>query len=310
MREIKTPGIRFIATSVCNYNCTYCHNEWEPKEREITQTDKEIIRELIIASKNLGGKEVDITGGEPLLRIEKVETILKIATSLDLWTNLTTNGYFLSQYKDKLIQAGLKEIHVHIPSLDETKYWKLMGKTANLKRVLSALEETKGKFPLMKINIPIIYGINENEIPEMIQYFNSRSITPRFIESMSTSSFNAPGQRVFENVIKKSVRNLKLKSSYLWGINEYESEYGNFETLRCICFDRKCDICPENNFIHIDQNYKIRPCNLRQFKIQAEKGNCSEKLKNALDFLSKQTGIPEEYKKLWGKEYKPLRIVN
>ncbi len=130
MREIKTPGIRFIATSVCNYNCTYCHNEWEPKEREITQTDKEIIRELIIASKNLGGKEVDITGGEPLLRIEKVETILKIATSLDLWTNLTTNGYFLSQYKDKLIQAGLKEIHVHIPSLDETKYWKLMGKTA------------------------------------------------------------------------------------------------------------------------------------------------------------------------------------
>ncbi|MBI2628459.1 hypothetical protein HYW74_00050 [Candidatus Pacearchaeota archaeon] len=81
------------------------------------------------------------------------------------------------------------------------------------------------------------------------------------------------------------------------------------ETLRCICFDRKCDICPDANFIHVDQEYKIRPCNLRPYKITAERGQTTEGLRKAVEFLEQQTDIPEEYKELWGRTYIPLSIA-
>lgn len=303
---VKTPGIRFIATSMCNYGCDYCHNEWEPKTRPETGLESDLIIGLITAAKELGAEEVDITGGEPLLKIDRVETILRTATELDMWTNLTTNGYFLGDHAETLREVGLKEMHVHVPSLDSNKYKSMMKGNSDLTRVLGALEDTKGYFPVVKANIPIFEGINDNEISDFVEYFNGISITPRFIESMSTEGYRGREQRVFEDVMREQLGDVQLKGSYLWGINEYESEDGLFETLRCICFDRKCDVCPETNFIHVDQNYKVRPCNLRDFKLDVQQGGEKQSLKSALAYLEQQTDVPDSYKELWGLERVPL----
>ena len=75
---METPGIRFIVTSLCNCDCTYCHNEWEPKTGPVSALEQEKIAELIAGAKKLGATEVAITGGEPLLKIDRVKTILKI----------------------------------------------------------------------------------------------------------------------------------------------------------------------------------------------------------------------------------------
>jgi len=308
MNELKTPGIRFIVTSLCNYECDYCHNEWEPKKESSSKLKKELIKELIVSAKQLGAKEVDITGGEPLLKMDRVEAILNIAQDLDLWTNLTTNGYFLDKYKDRLSQASLKEIHVHIPSLDSEKYQSLMKGNASLEKVTSALSNRNGLIKVVKANIPIMQGINDGEIPKMLDYFSSKGIIPRFVESMSTQSYTSSKQKNLDEAIRRKVGDMELKGSYLWGINEYVSKGKSFETLRCICFDRKCDVCSETNFIHVDQDYKIRPCNLRPFKIQAEKGKAIDAFKKALDFLNKQTDVPDQYKKLWGN-YVPLALA-
>jgi hypothetical protein len=142
-----------------------------------------------------------------------------------------------------------------------------------------------------------------------VSEFNRQGITPRFIEAMATISYATDGQRLFDEVVKSEVGGTAvLKKSYLWGINEYDSENGRFETLRCICFDRKCDVCPETNFIHVDPNYRIRPCNLREFRIQAREGKCLEQVEQAIEFLQRQTDIPREYKEIWGNGYVPLTV--
>ncbi len=310
MKQLKTPGIRFIVTSICNYDCDYCHNEWEPKSKPVSGLEESLVRELIVSAKSLGAREVDITGGEPLLRMDRVETILRTAREEELWTNVTTNGYFLEEYADRLRELGLKEIHVHIPSLNPQQYRAMMKGNADLGKVLPAVEKIADEkyFSLIKANIPIEYGVNDDEIPVLVQYFNKLGIIPRFIETMSTKGYGAVPQRSFDELMKERLGDLKLKGSYLWGINEYESEGRSLETLRCICFDRKCDICPETNFIHVDQNYKVRPCNLRPFRVQAVSGNATEALTAGLEFLSKQTDVPTEYRQLWGQAYVPLGI--
>lgn len=307
MSSSLTPGIRFIVTSSCNYNCIYCHNEWEPKTRQLLNTEIELIEELIKSIKKVGGREVDITGGEPLIEIERVKVILKLAKKYDMFTNLTTNGYFLFRYSKILSDLGLNEIHVHIPTLNPKLYRNLMRGNAHLSDVLRGIKEIKDKIPIIKANIPVEVGINENEIPELLEYFNKQKIIPRFIEMMPTFNYNAKKQKIFDEVIKSKLEgNVFLRKSYRWGINEYEHNGKLFETLRCICFDRKCNICSKTNFIHIDQEYKIRPCNLRSFKIQSTKEDCLKQILEAISYLKHQRDIPLKYKKLWGKKYFPL----
>lgn len=302
MNKLSTPpGIRFIVTSLCNYDCSYCHNEWEPKEREVTDTERELIMELITATKELGGVEVDLTGGEPLLRPEKTNTIVRTATDLNLWTSLTTNGFFLGELMKDLRDSGLKEIHVHIPSLYEERYTSLMKGNSDLPRVLKGLERSVEVFDTVKANIPIIPGGNEEEIESFIEYFNGIGVVPRFIESMPTIDFKRR-RFEFDKLLVEKTNGAKLEGSYLWGINEYSSERGTFETLRCICFDRKCDVCPETNFIHVDQNYNIRPCNLRSYRFPAKEGKVPENLMRAIRFLEKQTDVPTPYKRIWEKD--------
>ena len=299
----KISGVRFIVTSACNFNCIYCHNEWEEKERPTTGVEKELIRSIISSAKKLGASEVDITGGEPLLEMERVKEILLASKDENLWTNMTTNGFYLEENLEDLKDWGLNEIHIHIPSLNPEKYKEIMRGNSDLNRVLSAVKSAVKMLDKVMINIPIEKGINDKEIPGFIEYFGNIGAVPRFIESMSTKNYVPLNKETIEKMVRDRFGDIEKEGEYLWGISKYSAGKYKFETLRCICFDRKCDICYKTNFIHIDKDYKIRPCNLRKDKFEITKDNSEEVLIKAYNFLKKQSKVPEEYNKLWGDSF-------
>lgn len=296
----KISGVRFIVTSVCNFNCIYCHNEWEEKERPTTGVEKELIRSIISSAKKLGASEVDITGGEPLLEIERVKEILLTSKDENLWTNITTNGFYLEENLKNLKNWGLKEIHIHIPSLNSEKYKEIMRGNSDLNRVLSSIKLAVKILDKVMINIPIEKEINDKEIPDFIEYFGKIGVVPRFIESMSTKNYVPLNKETIDKMIEDRFGQVKKEGEYLWGISKYSTGDYKFETLRCICFDRKCEVCHKTNFIHVDKDYKIRPCNLRKEKFEITKDNSEKVLIEAYNFLKKQSKVPVEYDKLWG----------
>ena len=303
MDNIKIPGIRFIVTSACNYNCVYCHNEWEKKERPLSGTEKELIDSLISSTKTLGGEEVDLTGGEPLLEKERVEAILKSAKKYGLWTNITTNGYYLIDYVGDLKKWGLDEIHIHIPSLKPERYKSIMKGNSNLRRVLEGVRSAVGLIEKVMINIPIEEEMNEDEVINFIRYFNELGATPRFIEGMPTNKHISLNQHSIESMIKGKLGIPEKVGEYLWGISKYVVGDYNFETLRCICFDRKCEVCHETNFLHVDKDYRIRPCNLRRYRIEVgDLSNTTDTLVKAYNFLKNQVDVSKEYQDIWGRK--------
>jgi molybdenum cofactor biosynthesis enzyme MoaA len=300
MVKEKIAGVRFIVTSTCNFNCIYCHNEWEEKERPTTGVQKELIHSIIVSAKKLGASEIDITGGEPLLEIERVNTILNCSKDNGLWTNMTTNGFYLEKNLGQLKESGLNEVHIHIPSLDQEKYKSIMKGNSNLNRALDAVKTAVKILDKVMINVPIEKGVNDNEIPNFIEYFGKIGAIPRFIESMSTNNYIPLNKETIEKMVDNKFGDIEKQGEYLWGISKYSVGGYKFEILRCICFDRKCDICHKTNFIHIDKDYKVRPCNLRKEKFEITKDNSEEVLIRAYNFLKKQSKIPEGYNKLWG----------
>lgn len=129
------------------------------------------------------------------------------------------------------------------------------------------------------------------------EYFRQREDVRLDIKKINLYLRNEKNYLKLRHILK----NIKFKfvGSYLWGINEYKVKGIHFEILRCICLDNKCNVCHSSNFIHVDQNYNLRPCNLRNYRIKVDPENAEESIKKAVTFLKKQKMVPAYYKKIW-----------
>ena len=122
-RPIK--DLRISVTDRCNFRCPYCmpaeiygeRYKFLPKDQVLSFEQIERIANVFV---ELGVSKIRLTGGEPLLRQDLdllVKKLIQIPGIEDL--ALTTNGYLLYRYAEKLHEAGLKRITISIDSIDE-----------------------------------------------------------------------------------------------------------------------------------------------------------------------------------------------
>jgi len=167
----KITYLRVSITDRCNYRCIYC----QPEEQFKFISHEEILRyeeivEIIEEAVNLGVTKVRITGGEPLARkgvVGFIKKLRKIKKLEDI--SLTTNGFFLSEYAEKLKDAGLNRVNISLDSLQEEKYKKIT-RGGSLEKVLKGIDfALKENLLPIKINTVLIKGFNDNEVDDFVK---------------------------------------------------------------------------------------------------------------------------------------------
>ncbi|MBA7569171.1 GTP 3',8-cyclase MoaA [Candidatus Atribacteria bacterium 1244-E10-H5-B2] len=201
--------LRVSVTDRCNYRCIYC----KPEEQFEFIPHEEILRyeeivEIIEEAVNLGVTKVRITGGEPLVRKGVVDFIKKLKEIKKLEDiSLTTNGFFLSEYAEKLKDAGLNRVNISLDSLQEEKY-KRITRGGSLEKALRGIDSAlkAGLLPI-KINIVLIKGINDDEVEDFVRLTLGRPLNIRFIEFMPS------GEELKDNYRDKFISVLEIKES-------------------------------------------------------------------------------------------------
>ncbi len=111
--EFVTGPLALIAeiTHRCPLHCVYCSNPLEMKSRAAELSTAQWISVFEQAAK-LGTMQVDLTGGEPLARVDLTE-LIAAARAAKLYTNLITSGIGLTQDRlNALAHAGLDHIQL------------------------------------------------------------------------------------------------------------------------------------------------------------------------------------------------------
>jgi len=265
----KFPTFGFLLlTDRCNYRCIYCQSEKEFEfipHQEILRFEE--IVEIVQEAVNLGITKVRITGGEPLVRegiVNFIKQLRKIDRLEDI--SLTTNAFFLSEYAEKLKEAGLNRVNISLDSLQEEKYKKItrggsLGKA--LKGISSALKA--GLLPI-KINTVLIRGINDDEVEDFVRLTLDRPLNIRFIEFMPSgeevinefeSKFISV-QEIKEKLIKKYLLD-PVKISTANGPAKYYQIKGGQGTIGFITALSQ-HFCKTCNRIRLTSEGKLRPC--------------------------------------------------
>jgi cyclic pyranopterin phosphate synthase len=179
--------LRLSVTDRCDLRCTYCMAEnmtFLPRKDLLSLEELATLCESFIKR---GIKKIRITGGEPLVRRDLMSFMHKlskhrISGKLDEIT-LTTNGTLLSRYAKELKLCGVERINISLDTLDPIVFTKLTRRNA-LDAVLKGIDKALEAGIKVKINTVALKGVNDREIPSLIEWAHSKSMDITLIEVM------------------------------------------------------------------------------------------------------------------------------
>ena len=179
--------LRVSLTDFCNLRCTYCMPESGLtflRGEQLMSTD-EVVRLVGIAVRELGVEQVRFTGGEPLTRPDLPDIIAGVAAlepRPDI--SLTTNAIGLEVRAQALADAGLDRINVSLDTVVPQTF-ETMTRRPLLHRVLEGIDGARaaGIDPI-KINAVLLPGVNDHELPDLLDWCLERGLQLRVIEQM------------------------------------------------------------------------------------------------------------------------------
>jgi cyclic pyranopterin phosphate synthase len=141
----------------------------------------EEIDSLAAVASGLGIRKVKLTGGEPLARGDIVEIVRRIAPRFQE-VSMTTNGVRLAPIARDLAEAGLARVNVSLNSLREGRYTRICGAPL-LEDVIAGIDGAieAGLTPV-KLNTVLLRGINDDEVPDLLQFASQRGVILQVIE--------------------------------------------------------------------------------------------------------------------------------
>jgi cyclic pyranopterin phosphate synthase len=179
--------LRVSVTDRCDFRCVYCMAEnmtFLPKQDLLTLEELDRLCTAFIAR---GVKKLRLTGGEPLVRRDIMVLFHSLSRHLASGAieelTLTTNGSQLPRFAAELAACGVKRINVSLDTLDTAKF-REVTRWGDLAKVIAGIDTAQAAGLHVKINAVALKGINEDEIPALMEWAHGRCMDLSLIEVM------------------------------------------------------------------------------------------------------------------------------
>jgi len=175
--------LRISLTDACNLRCTYCM----PDERFSATPSQKLMQpnEIVDLAKifvNWGITKIRLTGGEPLVRKDARDILLKLS-DLPVELSISTNAVLVDEFIDVFRRANISSVNVSLDTLDEEVFFQITkrGDFERIKRNVFLLLENSFN---VKLNMVVMKGINEAAVLDFIALTKDFPLEVRFIEFM------------------------------------------------------------------------------------------------------------------------------
>ncbi|MBJ6762521.1 GTP 3',8-cyclase MoaA [Myxococcaceae bacterium JPH2] len=175
--------LRLSVTDRCNFRCAYCSPaSWGGRKDLLTAEEFARIASVFA---RMGIRRVRLTGGEPLIRPDILDIAQRIAALPGVaHLAITTNASRLETLALPLREAGVSQLNLSLDTLEAATF-RSISRQGDLDAVLRGIDAAAhAGFASLKLNVVVMRGVNDTEVPALVAYAHARGITPRFIELM------------------------------------------------------------------------------------------------------------------------------
>ena len=188
--------LRLSVTDRCDLRCSYCMPEamqFLPRKDVLSLEE---LHKLALAFIDRGVTKIRLTGGEPLVRRDVIELVhaigRKLGDGLEELT-LTTNGTQLEKFAGELADAGVRRINVSLDTMDSALFEQL-SRRDRLNEVLRGIAAASDAGLKVKLNTVALKGLNEEEIPFLVEWAHAQGHELTLIEVMPLGEIE--GERI------------------------------------------------------------------------------------------------------------------
>ena len=179
--------LRVSVTDRCDLRCFYCMSEdmtFLPKADLLTLEELDRLCKVFIGK---GVRKLRLTGGEPLVRRNMMSLVRSLSRHLQSGAleelTLTTNGSLLSKFAAELAACGVRRINVSLDTLDAERF-RHITRWGEIDKVLEGIRAAQAAGLRVKINAVALKNINEDEIPQLIEWAHGEGMDLTLIEVM------------------------------------------------------------------------------------------------------------------------------
>jgi cyclic pyranopterin phosphate synthase len=163
-----------------------------PASRLMQAHEVETLAKIFVEN---GVNKIRLTGGEPLVRKDAGD-IIRSLSKLPVKLTMTTNGTRIHEFTGLLQEAGISSLNVSLDTLHRDKYLR-MTRRDQFDRVMQNIRMLVDAGFLVKLNVVVTKGLNDNEINDFIAWTKDEPLHVRFIEFMPFSGNRWSSDQVF-----------------------------------------------------------------------------------------------------------------
>ncbi len=188
--------LRISLTDNCNLRCFYCmpeeDYEFTPASRLMQADEIEKLASIFVEQ---GVNKIRLTGGEPLVRKDAADIILRLS-KFPVKLTLTTNGTRLHEYIDVLKKANIHSLNISLDTLQPDKF-NLITRRNQFQVVYDNIQLLIQNDFHVKVNVVVMRGLNHDEINDFILWTKNQPVHIRFIEFMPFTGNRWSSNKVF-----------------------------------------------------------------------------------------------------------------
>lgn len=178
--------------NVCNFKCEFCFSAEENNEHVKESLSFETIRDLADQADALGIWEVVLTGGELLVRPDRLYELIQMFGPERFHMIIITNGYLMTpKIAARLNEVGLDCVGVSLSGMDAEEHNKSRGNIPDAhQRALDALAYAKAAGMSAWPNV--IFGHHNShseDLRRLLRYSDERGYSTFFMMAMPFGSF-------------------------------------------------------------------------------------------------------------------------
>lgn len=254
--------LRISLTDACNFRCLYCM----PEEKiEATGPNKLMtVDEIFSLAKifyKLGINKIRITGGEPLVRKEAHEILLKLS-ALPVELTISTNGFFISDFLETFQKSGIHQVNVSLDTLDEEQFY-FLTKRGHFQKILDNIYLLLREGFEVKVNAVIMKNVNENAILDLVSWTKDFLLQVRFIEFMPFNRNNWQWNKIIpmkemldrvESIFQvEKLKDEEHSTTKVFRVRNFNGTFGFISTMT----EPFCDSC---NRLRLTADGKMKNC--------------------------------------------------
>lgn len=188
--------LRISLTDNCNLRCFYCmpeeDYEFTPHSRLMQPEEIESLAKIFVDN---GVSKIRLTGGEPLVRKDAADIILRLA-KLPVKLTLTTNATRLHDFVDVLEEAKVSSLNISLDTLDPDKF-NIITRRDSFKKVMDNINLMINRNFHVKVNVVVMKGMNDHELNDFVEWTKEVPVHVRFIEFMPFEGNRWTSNQVF-----------------------------------------------------------------------------------------------------------------